>query len=42
MQTITSADGTTIAYEKTGSGPAIIVNSNVAEDHTGVAGLVKK
>ncbi|WP_152360206.1 alpha/beta fold hydrolase [Microlunatus speluncae] len=41
MQTITSADGTTIAYEKTGSGPAIIVISNVAEDHTGVAGLAK-
>lgn len=40
MQTITSADGTTIAYRKTGSGPAIIVISNVAEDHTGVAGLV--
>lgn len=41
MQTTTSADGTTIAYEKTGSGPAIIVISNVAEDHTGVAGLAK-
>ncbi|ADB49547.1 alpha/beta fold hydrolase [Conexibacter woesei] len=41
MQTITSTDGTTIAYEKTGSGPAIIVISNVAEDHTGVAGLAK-
>lgn len=41
MRTITSADGTTIAYEKTGSGPAIIVISNVAEDHTGVAGLAK-
>ncbi|WP_245713374.1 alpha/beta fold hydrolase [Nocardia rhamnosiphila] len=41
MQTVTSADGTTIAYEKTGSGPAIIVISNVAEDHTGVAGLAK-
>ncbi|MFI0804199.1 Uncharacterized conserved protein YndB, AHSA1/START domain [Amycolatopsis lurida] len=39
MDTITSADGTTIAYEKTGSGPAIIVVSNVAEDHTSVAGL---
>jgi uncharacterized protein YndB with AHSA1/START domain/pimeloyl-ACP methyl ester carboxylesterase len=41
MRTITSADGTTIAYERTGSGPAIIVVSNVAEDHTAVAGLVK-
>ncbi|AXB48997.1 hydrolase [Amycolatopsis albispora] len=39
MSTLTSADGTTIAYRKTGSGPAIIVVSNVAEDHTGVAGL---
>lgn len=41
MSTVTSADGTTIAYEQTGSGPAIIVVSNVAEDHTSVAGLVK-
>lgn len=40
MSTVTSADGTTIAYEQTGSGPAVIVVSNVAEDHTGVAGLV--
>jgi uncharacterized protein YndB with AHSA1/START domain/alpha-beta hydrolase superfamily lysophospholipase len=40
MSTLTSADGTTIAYEQTGSGPAIIVVSNVAEDHTSVAGLV--
>lgn len=40
MPTLTSADGTTIAYEQTGSGPAIIVVSNVAEDHTSVAGLV--
>ncbi|PZG52241.1 hypothetical protein C1I98_07025 [Spongiactinospora gelatinilytica] len=41
LSTITSADGTTIAYEKIGSGPAIIVISNVAEDHTGVAGVAK-
>jgi len=41
MQTFTSADGATIAYKKTGSGPAIIVISNVAEDHTGLAGLAK-
>lgn len=40
MLTLTSADGATIAYERTGSGPAIIVLSNVAEDHTAVAGLV--
>ncbi|KAB2345162.1 alpha/beta fold hydrolase [Actinomadura rudentiformis] len=41
LSTVTSADGTTIAYEKTGSGPAIIVISTVAEDHTGVAGVAK-
>lgn len=41
MPTIASADGTTIAYQRTGSGPAIIVISNVAEDHSGVADLVK-
>ncbi|WP_443172163.1 alpha/beta fold hydrolase [Nonomuraea sp. KM90] len=41
LSTITSADGTTIAYKKTGSGPAIIVISNVAEDHTGVAGVAE-
>jgi pimeloyl-ACP methyl ester carboxylesterase len=39
LRTVTSADGTTIAYQQTGSGPAIIVVSNVAEDHTGVAGV---
>lgn len=39
LSTITSADGTTIAYRKTGSGPAIIVISNVTEDHTGMAGI---
>lgn len=37
--TVTSTDGTTIAYEKTGSGPVVIVISNVAEDRSGVAGL---
>jgi uncharacterized protein YndB with AHSA1/START domain/pimeloyl-ACP methyl ester carboxylesterase len=41
LPTVISADGTAIAYEKTGSGPAIIVISNVAEDHTGVAGMAK-
>lgn len=40
MPTLASADGTIIAYEQAGAGPAIIVVSNVAEDHTGVAGLV--
>jgi pimeloyl-ACP methyl ester carboxylesterase len=39
MHELVSADGTTIAYEKIGSGPAIIVISNVAEDHTGTAGI---
>ncbi|MBN6041340.1 alpha/beta fold hydrolase [Amycolatopsis sp. 195334CR] len=41
MSTLTSADGTTIAYETAGSGPAIIVVSNVAEDRSGVAGLAE-
>ncbi|MBB6550479.1 alpha/beta fold hydrolase [Nonomuraea rubra] len=41
LSTVTSADGTTIAYRMTGSGPAIIVVSNVAEDHTGVAGVAE-
>lgn len=41
IATVTSADGTTIAYEKTGCGPAIIVISNVAEDRTGVAGIAE-
>ncbi|WP_116951053.1 alpha/beta fold hydrolase [Jiangella endophytica] len=39
MNTLTSKDGTTIAYETTGSGPAVIIISTVAEDHTGVAGI---
>lgn len=39
LPTVTSADGTEVAYQKLGSGPAIVVVSNVAEDHTGVAGL---
>lgn len=39
MQTLTSKDGTTIAYETAGSGPAVIVVNTVAEDHTGVAGI---
>lgn len=41
MQTLTSADGASIAYEMTGVGPGIIVISNVAEDHTGLAGLAR-
>ncbi|WP_375000359.1 alpha/beta fold hydrolase [Aeromicrobium sp. CTD01-1L150] len=39
--TLTSADGTTIAYETSGSGPAVILISTVAEDRTGVAGLAE-
>jgi pimeloyl-ACP methyl ester carboxylesterase len=41
LSSVTSADGTTIAYEKSGAGPAIIVISNVAEDRTGVAGVAE-
>lgn len=41
LSTVTSADGTAIAYRKTGSGPAVIVISNVAEDHTGVVGVAE-
>lgn len=37
--TVTSTDCTTIAFEQSGAGPAVIVVSNVAEDRTGVAGL---
>jgi pimeloyl-ACP methyl ester carboxylesterase len=37
--TLTSKDGTTIAYETAGSGPAVVVISTVAEDRTGVAGI---
>ncbi|WP_084469422.1 alpha/beta fold hydrolase [Jiangella gansuensis] len=39
MNTLTSKDGTTIAYETAGSGPAVVVISTVAEDHTGVVGI---
>lgn len=37
--TLLSKDGTTIAYETAGSGPAVLVISTVAEDRTGVAGI---
>ena len=39
MNTTTSPDGTTIAYEIAGSGPALILVNTVAEDHTSLAGL---
>lgn len=37
--TLTSADGTTIAYETAGTGSAVIVLSTVAKDRTAVAGI---
>ncbi|WP_408897419.1 alpha/beta fold hydrolase [Nocardioides sp. R1-1] len=39
QHSVTSADGTTIAFDRTGSGPVVLVVSNVAEDRTGVAGI---
>jgi pimeloyl-ACP methyl ester carboxylesterase len=37
MQTVTSKDGTTIAYEKTGNGPALILVGGAFQDHNGLA-----
>ncbi len=34
MQSLKSADGTTIAYEKTGSGPPLVLVHGTPEDHT--------
>ncbi len=34
MQTLRSADGTSIAYERTGAGPAIVVTTGAFNDHT--------
>ncbi|MBU5444441.1 alpha/beta fold hydrolase [Paenibacillus sp. MSJ-34] len=45
MQTVVSKDGTSIAYEKTGSGPAIILVGTTASDHhdlDGLAGLLSE
>ena len=39
MQTLTSADGTTIAYERTGSGPAVVLATGAFNDHTTGADL---
>ncbi len=39
-QTLTSRDGTTIAYEVDGSGPAVIVVNTVAEDRTSAPGII--
>jgi pimeloyl-ACP methyl ester carboxylesterase len=37
MQTVTSKDGTKIAYEKTGNGPALILVGGAFQDHNGLA-----
>jgi pimeloyl-ACP methyl ester carboxylesterase len=34
MNTLTSADGTTIAYDRTGAGPAIVLIAGAFNDHT--------
>ena len=39
-QTLTSRDGTTIAYETDGSGNAVIVVNTVAEDRTSAPGII--
>lgn len=37
MQTVKSKDGTPIAYEKTGNGPALILVGGAFQDHNGLA-----
>ena len=39
MQHVTSKDGTIIAYEKSGQGPALVIVGCVLDDHTQQAGL---
>jgi pimeloyl-ACP methyl ester carboxylesterase len=39
LQTVTSADGTTIAYDQTGSGPAVVLVSGGSTDRMANAGL---
>jgi len=39
MDTVTSADGTKIAYEKAGNGPAIVFTAGAFNDHTRLAPL---
>jgi pimeloyl-ACP methyl ester carboxylesterase len=39
LQTVTSADGTTIAYEQTGSGPAVVLVCGGSTDRMANAGL---
>lgn len=41
MSTVTSADGTTIAFERTGAGPAVILIGGAFNDRTTVADLGK-
>src|SRR6516225_404657 len=41
MQHVTSKDGTTIAYEKSGRGPALIIMCGVLGDHYQHAGLAR-
>lgn len=41
MLTVTSKDGTKIAYEKTGSGPAIILVGTTASDHHDLDGIAE-
>jgi pimeloyl-ACP methyl ester carboxylesterase len=41
MQHVTSKDGTSIAYEKTGQGPALVIVGGVLGDHAQQAGLAQ-
>ncbi len=41
MQYITSKDGTRIAYEKSGQGPAVVIVGGILGDHTQQAGLAR-
>lgn len=42
MKTIISKDGTRIAYQKQGNGPAIVLVSSAAADHRDAAGLAEQ
>ncbi|MGH3588257.1 MAG: alpha/beta fold hydrolase, partial [Pseudonocardia sp.] len=39
MSTVTSADGTTIAYERTGSGPTVVLVATCLDDRHGLDGI---
>jgi pimeloyl-ACP methyl ester carboxylesterase len=41
MQHVTSKDGTSIAFEKIGQGPALVIVGGVLGDHTQQAGLAQ-